>query len=180
MTTTSSDTAGLPLCPAPGCVGRPYVVVLGRPRKNQEGLYQIRCKKCRASGPAAAGRAAAGDAWRSMPRPGGGPPPPSDPAGRQVIAVIRCVGRGLPAIHGRLALELARLIHMLALDSPTQWGNAYLRCPGCKRATDCDGDEAWDGHYSPNGIFCVAECLGCERPLQLEDLRISEGWVDWL
>lgn len=90
-----------------------------------------------------------------------------------VLAVVRALrDQDGELIEGDVALSLARILHVNGLDSPGQWGNAYLRCPNCDEARDLDGEEDW-------GAFCVAMCE-CEWDLHAKDLRLSEGWVSLL
>jgi len=74
-----------------------------------------------------------------------------------------------PRFHGEQALWVARLFHAVKLDGPSQWGCAYFRCPECRRAYDCTGDENWD---------CLSLSCECGHDYDVSDLRISEGWLD--
>lgn len=93
-------------------------------------------------------------------------------ASDHVKALIRSFSASGEAIRGELALGVAWLCRATKLDSPGQWGNAYFRCPGCGQARDCDGHEDWSQR-----IIAICEC---EHELGIEDLVISEGWVDRL
>jgi hypothetical protein len=73
-------------------------------------------------------------------------------------------------IEGHAALAFAKLCHVAGLDKPGQWGNAYFRCPNCGEAWDCTGSEDWKEEFQ---LACE-----CDFDLTIEDLRISEGWLE--
>lgn len=65
-----------------------------------------------------------------------------------VLDVVRAIrDQDGEVIEGDVALSLARLLHANGLDSPGQWGNAYLRCCNCDEARDpivvCMSQEAF-------------------------------------
>lgn len=84
--------------------------------------------------------------------------------------LIKAIAEHVSPIRGNLALRVARLVHHYRLDNPSQWGNAYFRCPKCGQASDCTG------HETPGDI----ECDHCGEALGTEHMTISEGWVEGL
>ena len=74
-------------------------------------------------------------------------------------------------ITGFAALCFARLCHAVGLDIPEQWGHAYFRCPTCGWARDCTGEEDWDR-------LCLTSNCSCEHDFTVDDLVISEGWLE--
>jgi hypothetical protein len=107
---------------------------------------------------------------------------PEGPPTEELIALIKAIGPIMAT--GDTALGVALLIHEMDLDDSGQWGCAYFRCPECKQAHDCDGGERWDGQLphcgGPDEEDRKPGDPDCSHEFSIEDLQISEGWIEGL
>lgn len=95
-----------------------------------------------------------------------------------VKALVKAIAEDSSPIRGRVALALARLLHEARLDSSDQWGCLYFRCPECDQARDCGEADEFVEEYLLSGRLGCDSCSECEGALRVDDLRISEGWVE--
>ena len=101
---------------------------------------------------------------------------------RDVLAFeVRQLVQVLPQpITGRTAMSVASLVYLAGLDHSTQRGNAYLRCPACGEGVyDLQGGERFNANTVQDRQGNFLSC-DCDHDYMLEDLRISEGWVEEL
>ncbi|MFL6141683.1 MAG: hypothetical protein ACJ72N_07410 [Labedaea sp.] len=95
-----------------------------------------------------------------------------------VIDLVRVLRRIMDPIAGEAAAVVAHLIHEADISHPEQLGNAYFRCHReCGGVRDCtDLDDIDIAFILSGGV----QCPECNWSFTVEDLRISEGWVDEL
>lgn len=94
-----------------------------------------------------------------------------------VINLIRILKRIVDPIGGELASVIANIIHEAKIDREGQIGNAYFRCKGCGVAYDCVHEYELDIGFINHGGVC---CEGCKALFTVDDMRISEGWLERL
>jgi hypothetical protein len=101
--------------------------------------------------------------------------PPRD---TDVLDLVRVLRRILDPIAGEAASVVANLIHEAGIYVPGQLGAAYYRCSReCGGVRDCtDLDEIDIAFILSDGVRCPE----CDWSFTVEDLRISEGWVEEL
>jgi hypothetical protein len=95
-----------------------------------------------------------------------------------VIDLVRVLRRIMDPIAGEAAAVVANLIHEAGISPPGQLGNAYFRCHReCGGVHDCtDIDEIDIAFILSDGVRCPE----CNWSFEVEDLKISEGWVERL
>jgi hypothetical protein len=95
-----------------------------------------------------------------------------------VLDLVRVLRRIMDPIAGEAAAVVANLIHEAGISHPGQLCNAYFRCRReCGGVRDyLDIDEIDIAFILSGGVRCPE----CNWSFVVEDLRISEGWVEEL
>jgi hypothetical protein len=98
------------------------------------------------------------------------------------LAFVRAVRKIAFPISGEPAAVVAGVIHAAKIDNGGQLGNAYFECHReydgamvCEGVLDCTEEDQIDiAFILADGVRCPE----CDWAFTVEDLRISDGWLE--